>query len=549
MQRLIQAAANAAPMEELLSLAQAIRTDPDKAQLLDMSIFDQVGMLNQALRNAQHHLQELERMVAGLTALPWHAATFLTTVGSNGQSRAVVRLGNAERVVGFADGVQSDRLGPGDPVYLSHELNVIMAAAEQRPRTGATCVFERKAADGRLVVKSRDEQFLVLAPASLVAADLKVGDLLAWNPEALVATEKLERTQDSSFFLEDPPRVTFEDIGGLDSQIEEIRGAFELHWSDPETARLFRLPRKGSLLLVGPAGTGKTMIAKALARWLADVSGVQHARFMNIKPGALHSMWYSQSEANYRELFRVAREAGARDPRTPVVMFFDEVDSIGVGRGHPTLRVADTVITAFIAELDGLAERGNVFVVSATNRRDALDPAIARPGRLGDVVIEVPRPNREAARQILGKHLADDIPYERNGHGDDLQATRAEIIDAATSYLYAPNGAGDLAQLVFRDAKRRSLRAADLISGAVLANISLGARERACRRRRATGELGLRLADLLAAIDRELEVAVRSLTPANCRQYLGDLPYDSDVVNIERTPARAAAPHRLLNLV
>jgi proteasome-associated ATPase len=417
-----------------------------------------------------------------------------------------------------------------------------------RPGAGPTCLFERKTDDHRLVVKCRDEIALVLAPPGLLAADLKPGDLLRWIPDALVAIERVDHAQDSAFFLEAAPDVTFDNIGGLDDAIGRILDILDIHWFHPEAARRFRLPRKGSLLLVGPAGNGKTMIGKALANLLGQRTCGGRAHFLNIKPGALHSVWYSQSEANYREVFRVARELGEKDPATPVVMFLDEVDAIGVARGHSHMRVHDTVLTALIAELDGLAERGNILVVAATNRREALDPALLRPGRLGDIILEVPRPGLRGARQIFAKHLPEDIPYAVNGQGADSKAQREELIDRAVSRLFAPNAGHELATLTFRDNRRRPVRPADLVSGAVIANISLAAREQASLRCRNAGDVGLRLEDLLDAIEREFDAAAGVLTPANCRNFLTDLPYDADIVNVERPLRRPAATHRFINL-
>lgn len=537
------------PLDRRLAQLEALRADPETSQQVDAALLERVHMLCRGLQTAQHQVGQLQVIVDKLTALPWYPAIVVARLGNNGDSRVLVRQGNGERVVGLRHDLSSEPLVPGDEVYLSHEQNVIMARADpDRPRSGATCLFERKTPDGRLVVKSHDEAFLVNAPPALFASALQPGDLLRWYPEALVAIEKLHRTQDSAFFLEEIPDVSFADIGGLDRQAREILDTLELHWRHPEAARLFALPRKGAVLLVGPAGNGKTMLAKALARALGERTDGGRSRFMNIKPGALHSMWYSQSEAQYREVFRVAREVGEQDPSVPVVLFFDEVDAIGVVRGSSHLRVHDTVLTAFITELDGLTRRGNLLVIAATNRREALDPALLRPGRLGDLILEIPRPNLKAARQIFAKHLPAEIPYARNGQGDDLAATRTELIETAVSRIYAPNAAAELAAITFRDGKRRSVLRADLVSGAVIANIGRAARERACQRYHTTGELGLTRDDLLEAIDREFHTAAEALTPANCRSFLADLPYDTDVVNVERSRPCVAAAHRFINL-
>jgi proteasome-associated ATPase len=225
-------------------------------------------------------------------------------------------------------------------------------------------------------------------------------------------------------------------------------------------------------------------------------------------------------------------------------MFFDEVDSVGMLRGRTNAQVDDRVLTAFMAELDGLTGRGNIIVVGATNRRDALDPALLRPGRLGDLVLDIPRPKMKAAGDIFAKHLRQDIPYASNGHS----TSRDEIITAVLSWIYAPNGEGELASLQFRDGKRRSVRAADLVSGAIIANIVNSAIERACTREVETNEPGLRTDDVLAAMADEFEAAMRVLTPANCRYHLTDLPQDMDVVSVEPVVRKVKQPHRYLNV-
>jgi SpoVK/Ycf46/Vps4 family AAA+-type ATPase len=266
---------------------------------------------------------------------------------------------------------------------------------------------------------------------------------------------------------------------------------------------------------------------------------------MAIKPAELHSMWYGQSEANYREAFRVARQAGDREPSTPVVMFFDEVDGIGRARGHSLAHVDDRVLTSFMTELDGLQGRGNILVVAATNRRDSLDPALARPGRLGDLIVDIPRPNRAAARAVFDKHLALTLPYAGDG---ETAIRRQQIIDAAVSRLYVPNGEGEVARIMFRDGTRRSVHARDLMSGAHIANIARAAIERACSREIDGVGTGLTVNDVLDAAATELTSVVTSLTPANCHAFVSDLPQDLGIARVEPVVKAVKRPHRFINV-
>jgi proteasome-associated ATPase len=285
------------------------------------------------------------------------------------------------------------------------------------------------------------------------------------------------------------------------------------------------------------------MMARALARWLGEQSKSGRSRFIHIKPGSLHSMWFSQSEANYREAFRVAREAGAADPNVPVVMFFDEVDAVGAVSTEGITRIDDRIRRSFMAELDGLEARGNILVVAATNRRDALDPALLRPGRLGDLMLEIPRPTMAAAAAILEKHFPPAVPYR--GEGDCASARRA-IIDAAVSRIYVPNGEGELARVMFRDGTERAIQGRDVISGASLAKIARVATERACDREIETGEIGIGLRDALDAVVDELECAVAALTPANCHAFVNGLPQDLAIVRVEPVVKKERRQHQFI---
>jgi SpoVK/Ycf46/Vps4 family AAA+-type ATPase len=254
-------------------------------------------------------------------------------------------------------------------------------------------------------------------------------------------------------------------------------------------------------------------------------------------------MWYSQSEANYREAFRIAREVGTKEPDVPVIMFFDEIDAVGSARGEGPARVDDRVLASFLSELDGLEARGNILVVGATNRRDALDPALLRPGRLGDLVLEIPRPTMAAAIAILEKHFPEDIPY--HGEGDRSVARRA-IVDAAVSRIYVPNGEGDIATVMFRDGAQRAIQGRDVMTGASLAKIARAATERACVREIETGEVGITLRDVFDAVAEELDNAVDSLTPANCHAFIGGLPQDLAVVRVEPIRRKARRQYHFI---
>ncbi|MDX6613582.1 MAG: proteasome-associated ATPase [Blastocatellia bacterium] len=549
MEQLATVGGEAPTVEEKLRLLQEIRTySRDIGQRVDQFLIERLSTSQTGLAEARVNQDKLRELLDTLTAPPLHPAVFLGLVPTEMGTAAMITWGSSRRVVRISEDVEVSSLQPGEEVLLGNELNVIVGKSPYHFfHSGETASFDRYTPDRRIVLKWRDEEIIVDVAGSLQGCELRSGDQVRWDRNLWMAFEKIERSERTDLFIEDTPAEGFENIGGLDKEIEGLQRSIRLHLQHAETVRRYRLRPKGSVLLVGPPGTGKTMLARALANWLGQISSRGRARFMNIKPAGLHSMWYSQSEANYREAFRIARAAGEQEPEVPVVMFFDEVDAIGGARGGSLVSVNDQVLTAFMTELDGLETRGNILIVAATNRRDAIDPALLRPGRLGDAIIELRRPNMKAAREIFGKHLRPEVPYAAaNGADRDQAGLRQTIIESAVSTIYSPNSDNELATITFRDGKRRSVRGADLINGASIAKIALAATESACLREVEGGLPGIQLVDVLSAIAEDFESAAQTLTPANCHQYLSDLPQDIDVVRVEVVRRKVPRPHLYL---
>lgn len=535
--------------EHVGRLAEVIReSSGDAARQLDELWLSTVTRQQAGLQEAARHQEAIRELLETLTAPPLHVGTFLGTASHAGVPTAMVSHEGVTLIVGLGEGVEPSGLRVGQEVLLTQDRTVLLGASPYgTTHCGETATFSRVHSDDRLVLRWRDEEVLVRGGADLDPNALRDGDSVLWDSRLQMAFEKVERSTESSFFLEHTPLQTFDDVGGLDVQIESLQQSIRLHYENPELCASYGLHPNRSTLFVGPPGTGKTLLARALANWVATLAPSGQSRFMNIKPASLHSSWYAQSEANYREAFRVAREVGKAEPDVPVVMFFDEVDSVGAARTPAGQHVDDRVLTALMAELDGLEARGNILVVAATNRRTALDPALLRPGRLGDLVLEVPRPDRAAAVHILERHLGPDVPFHAGDEGGS-EAARAEAIQVAASRMYAPNAEADLATLTLRDGTRRTVTASDLVSGAVLENVARSAIQRACVREAGGGEPGVTQADLLEAISDGFETAASALTPFNAARFLGGLPQDVDVVRVERVESPTGRTHRYLEV-
>jgi len=532
------------PLEERLThLARVRESGIENPAAIDRCLMERIMRLHEALSTVRGQQSELRQLIESLTTPPFFTAVYLRAANTARVKGALVQTGEERRVVQMGEGVAPEQLMPGDEVFLNHERNFVVAKSSSPSFvTGEVAAVSRLTGDGRLVLRSRDEEIVVLATAALRDAGLKAGDGVRFSRTLGLAYEKIEASKGEEYFLESTPSDTFDEIGGLDREIEQLKRMMTLHMFHAGMAGRYRLPRKKSVLMEGPPGNGKTKVARATCNWLAGISRTGRASFINVKPGGLNSMWYGATEQRYREIFRVAREATAAEPEVPVVMFWDEVDAIGSNRGESVNRIDDRMLNAFMAELNGLEERGNIVILAATNRLDSLDPALLRPGRLGDLVLHFPQPRAKAARAILARHMPADIPYASNGHGPAV--AREELLDQAVAQLFAQSSDTELANLRLRDGKSRLVRAADLVSGAQLESIAQSALERACVREAEGGSEGVSGADMSAAISDFFTASPRALTPRNARSYLRDLPQDNDVVSVDLVERKVRNPHR-----
>ncbi len=515
---------------------------PEASSAIELRLLDEIRGLKGALQVAATQQQALKELIDKVTAPPLHPAVLIDFARLPGGISAVVAQGDARRVVAISPEVNPGLLSAGVEVLLGPERNVIVGVSPRRVlSTGETATFERLTADRRMIVRSREEEVVVDVARELRGASLKAGDSVRWSRALGFAFEKVDQASDRNGFLEDTPAETFASIGGLDPEIAKLTRSIRLQRDHGATVTRYGLRPKRSVLLSGPPGTGKTLLARALANWLASISPSGRSRFCPIKPGALSSVWFGQTESNLRSLFAAARAEGELNPEVPVVIWLDEVDGIGARRGASFGRVDDRVLLALMAELDGFESRGNVLVVAATNRKGDLDPGLLRPGRLGDLVLDIRRPNREAAEAILARHFGESVPVEAG-------RSRSDLIESAISRIYAPNGIGAIAELLFRDGKKRPVLAGDLASGAVLAQVAQDAIEKAAFREAEGGVGGVRSTDVLEAVDDAIHTAAGALSPSNCRSHLDDLPQDLDVVKVEPVVRCARREYRYLRI-
>lgn len=505
--------------------------------------------LREGLQQAGRIHADLKEKLNRFLAPPLIPGVFVGYMGEGPARQAIVGVGQGRRVVNCSDDPGLAELQPGDEVLLSEPLNLIVARpAGVVMQVGETATFQRYSQGGRLLIATPGGMdVLVDAALGLRDQTLQPGDQVVWDRQSWMAFERLPRDPRVEFGLVAAPAVTFADIGGLDSTIAELQDLIAIPLTRPDLAAKYQLKSARSCLLVGGPGLGKTMIAQATANWISSVSPCGEALFGYIKPGSHRSMWYGESEGNIRRPFQLARQALVENPERPIILFQDELDSIGTHRGTSYgSAIDDRVMTSYLAELDGFEARARIFVLAASNRADLLDSALTRAGRLGDRIIEIPRPDSAGAAAILGKHLQAGDFYHHAG--TPAAQGRDHLIASVVSRLYAPNGDSLLGTVKLRDGSERPVRAADLMNGASLANLAMRAKQAACLREARTAVAGIRLEDVLDAAQAEVESLWGKLSPRNCRHYLTDLPADLDVVSLTAQRRQVPRPHRVLRV-
>ncbi|WP_432498015.1 proteasome ATPase [Kineococcus auxinigenes] len=454
------------------------------------------------LRDARDQIVSLKAEVDRLGQPPAQFATFLAAVHDG--TADVVSAGRRMRVA-VSPAVDLSALRPGQDVMVNEAMNVVAACDYER--TGELATVKELLGDGRALVLARaDEERVVRLAGPLDDGPLRVGDSLTVDTRSGFAYERIPKAEVEELVLEEVPDIDYTDIGGLGPQIEAIRDAVELPFLHADLFREHGLRPPKGILLYGPPGCGKTLIAKAVANSLAkkaaELRGETQAKsyFLNIKGPELLNKYVGETERHIRLIFARAREKAGQG--TPVVVFFDEMESLFRTRGSGVSSdVETTIVPQLLSELDGVERLENVIVIGASNREDMIDPAILRPGRL-DVKIKIERPDAESAGQIFAKYLTADLPL----HADDLaanggsaQAAVDAMIQATVERMYTESPENEFLEVTYAGGDKEVLYYKDFNSGAMIQNIVDRAKKMAIKDLLTSGQRGLRVEHLMSA--------------------------------------------------
>jgi proteasome-associated ATPase len=504
--------------EEVVTLRRRLQDAPKRVRTLEEKLLETKGQLQQAisqnekltytLREAREHIAALREEVDKLTQPPSAYGTFL---GVNEDGTVDVFSGGRKMRVALHPEMTESSLKRGQEVVLNESLNVVLARGSET--AGDVVVLKELLEDGtRAIILGRaDEERVVEIAETLRAEKLRSGDSVLMDARTGLLLEKLPRPEVEELVLEEVPDISYADVGGLDDQIEAITDAVELPFLHRDLFLEHKLPAPKGILLYGPPGCGKTLIAKAvansLAKKVADVTGDKQARsyFLNIKGPELLNKYVGETERQIRLVFQRAREKS--EEGVPVIVFFDEMDSLFRTRGTGiSSDMESTIVPQLLAEIDGVETLKNVIVIGASNREDLIDPAILRPGRL-DVKIKIERPNEGAAAQIFARYLTSDLPLDAHdvdalGGGDRDKAVQV-MIERTVVEMYRDDEENRFLEVTYQNGDKEIMYFKDFASGAMIENIVRRAKKLAIKRRIAGEGRGIRTDDLFASIKQE----------------------------------------------
>ncbi len=503
--------------EDIVLLRRRLQDAPKRVRTLEERLLETKGQLSQAvsqnerlsatLREAREHIAALREEVEKLTMPP---SGYGTVLGSNDDGTVDIFTAGRKMRVNVHPELDLNDLTRGQEVVLNESLNVVLARGPEAH--GEVVIFKELLEDGcrALVVGRADEERVCELADDLIGVRMRSGEHVLLEARSGLLIERIPRPEVEELLLEEVPDLTYADVGGLDSQIEQIHDAVELPYLHAELFTEHDLSPPKGILLYGPPGCGKTLIAKAvansLAKRVAEKTGDHTTRsyFLNIKGPELLNKYVGETERQIRLIFERAREKS--EEGVPVIVFFDEMDSLFRTRGTGiSSDIESTIVPQLLAEIDGVEALKNVIVIGASNREDLIDPAILRPGRL-DVKIKIDRPNEDAAKQIFSRYLLPTLPLSEDEiklHDGDASATVAAMIDSAVDAMYATDETNRFLEVTYQNGDKEVLFFKDFSSGAMIENVVRRAKKLSIKRQISGGAKGICTQDLLDSIKQE----------------------------------------------